>query len=122
MADKVYVCCKLPNGFLMEVKGVTVKIDGTNTLITKGVQGVPGVGVFAKTAVDASFYEEWLKVHQKFPPIVNHAVWVEKTSSRADGVGKDLKGEASGLEGLNQDGTDKRTGSAKGKVKASDAK
>lgn len=119
MADKVIVCCKLPNGFLMEVKGTIVKINGTNTLVIKGVQGIPGIGVYAKTTVDAAFYEEWSKVHQKFPPILNKAVWVEKTTSRADGVGKELKDEASGLEGLKQDGSDKRTGSAKGKVKAS---
>jgi len=115
----VIVCCKLPNGFILAVGGKQVKINGSNTTVIKGVNGVAPIGAYGKTVVDEALWNEWLKDHSNFSPVAKNAVWAEKDEKSATSKGRELENESTGLEGIKQDGTDKRTPG--GKVKKADS-
>ena len=115
---KIIVCCKLPSGFILAAGDQQVKINGANAGLIRGTNNLPIKGSYGKTEVDEALWQAWLKDHKNFPPLVKNAIWVEKDEKSADAKGKELAKEATGLEGLAQDGNDKRLPKGKNKVTA----
>lgn len=117
---KIIVCCKLPNGFVLSAAGQQVKIKGAHASIIRGVNGLPAPGAYGTTEVDEALWQAWLKDHSNFPPLVKNAIWVEKDEKSAKSKGREFEKETTGLEGLKQDGTDKRTPGGRVNAKTED--
>lgn len=95
---KILIGCRLPHGLVLEHKGVSVTLKGTNSRVVAGLY-VPEQD-FATTEVDAEFWEAWSKEHSTFPAVTSNSIFVAKDSSSAEAVAKELRAESTGFEQL----------------------
>ena len=117
--DVIYVGCKLPNGLVLELigsghdwkpapTGERLVLKGANNVREPGLLGSQGQHPYSLTAVNRSFWEQWLKANQHMPFVKNGQVFaVPETGSSAAAKksAKDMAKERmpikTGLEALN---------------------
>lgn len=112
MAKSVIVCCKLPNGIILEHPldpAKTVELNGKNKSQIIGAE-------YSTTEVDENFWVPWFEVNQEFPAIKSGAIFVAKSAPDAAAIAKEFADRKTGLEPMRTDGKDDR---AKG-VKTAD--
>jgi hypothetical protein len=98
MAEMVLVCCKIPNGIVIELtstdgKTVKVTLAGSNSSRVIGAE-------HGETSVDAAFWAAWKEAHQEFVPFKSGAIFEAKTSKDGGKIAKDTP--KTGLEPLPQ--------------------
>lgn len=109
----VNVACKLPNGLVIEVKGVKTVLKGANTS-----ELVNGFGV---TEVDSVLWAEWLKIHGKHPAVVNGLVFAQGNEANVKAQTKDHAALETGLEGIDPDNPGKKAKISPEKIAPADA-
>lgn len=93
----VIVCCKTPNGFIMEVDKKEIKIHGVNSKESiMMVQQGQAVGVTYDVPKD--FWEKWLAAHKNHPLNTSGSVFVSESERSAKAKAKDEKERKTGLE------------------------
>lgn len=107
MAETVIVGCKLPNGLLLSVKGVTLRINGRARFsmptparpkaLTGPVNLEFGDGL---TTVDKDFWDTWLKDHQDYPAVKSGHIYATGGYENAKAKAKDTEENKTGLEPL----------------------
>lgn len=90
----VIVACKLPNGLVLDLPGVEqrVRLNGSHHR-----ELVAGHGL---TEVDEEFWNAWVELHKDFEPLKKELIFAQKRESSAAAKAKEMKGNKSGLEGL----------------------
>lgn len=114
---KVIVGCKMPSGVVLHlhtvegegrsarnriVAGSEVTLNGN--AVRFGQQAKHAIsGGFGLTAVDASFWEEWVRLNKgRFPPFDNGLIFAHKDERAAEAEGAVRAKVRSGLEPLPQ--------------------
>lgn len=121
----IIVCSKFPQDLRLEAKinGEIVKfvISGAkqDRFARQDVKNNL-IGATAMTTVDEDLFNAWKEQHPKSALIENNVIFTSKDTKSANSQAKELKGEKTGLEGLNQDGDDRVKGVKKVK-KSTDA-
>ena len=104
-ADKVFVYCKIPNGYHLTVKGNdgldhTIRINGPAN--KKG--NIPdklivlGCGV---TEIPKDHWEAWRDSHLKLPAVMNGQIFSAEKESTGKDIAKERKSLLTGLEAIN---------------------
>lgn len=94
MGKTVIVCCKLPNGIILDHPldpAVKIELAGLNSATIIGAE-------YATTEVDGDFWETWKTVHKEFGPVVSGAIFEAKTKEEAKAKSKELAKEKTGFE------------------------
>lgn len=118
--DVVYVGCKLPHGLVLELvqpgkdwnpmpRGDRVTLKGANNVRDPGLMGgSQPEHPFSLTAVNRSFWEQWLKANSELAFVKNGQIFAvdeRGTASNAKSRAKDMAKERmplkTGLEALN---------------------
>lgn len=97
-ATRVIIGCKLPHGLILDHPldpSKTVEINGLNRSM---IVGAP----YATTEVDGEFWEAWKTVHAAFPALQSGAIFEAGSVSEAAAVAKELEGEKTGFEPMEQ--------------------
>jgi hypothetical protein len=109
----VVVSCKTPNGFIMEVDGVTQVINGWNSKEALVIRLLDGTQAALTSDVDAEFWKKWLSIYKDHPLVANGNVFAESTENTAKAATKERTGVKSGMEALDPnvkvDGVEKET-------------
>lgn len=99
MSKKIIVCCKLPNGIILDHPldpNQKVTLNGLNQSIIVGAD-------YATTEVDAEFWETWKTVHKDFGPVLSGAIFEAKTTEEAKSKAKERASEKTGFEKMPQE-------------------
>lgn len=112
--SKVILACKVPNGFIMELNGVSAKINGSNTedgfiIVEKGET----VGLTYD--VDKSLWDAWRTKFASHPLCTNQFVYEAKSEASAKAQAKEMKAVKTGLEQKTPDELEKVAGAKKDK-------
>lgn len=110
----VIICCKEPSGFIMEVQGKSVKINGYNSedgfiMFERGQK----IGITHD--VDESFFDAWLLAHKDHPLNTGGFVFKSKSEKSAKDEAKEKKDEKTGMEQKTEAELDKVAGATKNK-------
>ena len=95
----VTVSCKTPNGFVMEVDGTRVNINGFNAkehgqLLV--IEGHEAVGLTHD--VPEAFFKKWLEKFKDHPLHTNGLVFADVSVNKVKAETKERKGVKSGME------------------------
>lgn len=118
--SKVILACKVPNGFIMELNGVSAKINGSNTedgfiIVEKGET----IGLTYD--VDKSLWGAWRSKFASHPlvagskPYNQPFVYEVKSEASAKSQAKEMKEVKTGLEQKTPDELEKVAGAKKDK-------
>jgi hypothetical protein len=91
---RVTVGCKLPHGLTLMVGDKEVKVRGANTTTI--------IGGFGLTEIDEDFWNTWAQEHADWPMVKNGLIFAQAKRKDAEAEAKELKGEKTGLERLEQ--------------------
>ena len=109
----VVVSCKTPNGFIMEVDGVTQTINGWNSKEALVVILKDGTKAALTSDVDANLWDKWRSIYKYHELVANGCVFAESTENTAKAATKERTGVKSGMEALDPnkevDGVTKET-------------
>jgi hypothetical protein len=94
------VCCKLPNGIVIELGDKKVALNGVNKSAIIGA-------THGSTEVNDDFWKAWVEKHKEYPPYKSGAIFAGKNQNEAAAVAKDLEEVTTGLEPMKKKG-DKR--------------
>lgn len=104
MAETVTVACKLPNGLMIEARGIEVRLNGP----ARYVSPQPGrvspnpiediVYSAGLTVVDKALWDEWLKDHRSFDPVKTGFVYALANRTEATAKAKDGEKMLTGIE------------------------
>ncbi|WP_041867495.1 hypothetical protein [Sodalis glossinidius] len=97
MAKHVTVGCKLPNGLVFEVEGLTVTLNGNRQ------EAGHVTGGYGLTQVDKVFFDAWLAIHAQQPYIKNGVVFAQSIQNSARSQAREQAGTVSELEPLSQE-------------------
>lgn len=113
----VIIGCKVPNSLIIEYKGKSAKINGS--------QSEDGMIMFEKGEhigitynVDKELWDNWREVHKNHPALVNQHIFETKSENSAKAQAKELKGNKTGLEQKTSEELTKVAGA--GKLKETD--
>lgn len=95
--SNVIVSCKTPNGFIMEVNGVTQKINGFNSEYSILVYE-KGAAIGITHDVNEDFWKAWLSKHKNHPLVTGGHVFISKSENSARSQAKEMKAEKTGME------------------------
>lgn len=97
----VTVCCKLVNGFLMEMG--TRESDDYVSIGLKGISHMRIVGAEwgITEGVDKAFWDAWREKHKKFKYIRGGFIFAQEDTKDAVAQAKEMAGLKTGLERLN---------------------
>lgn len=105
MSNIVLVGCKLPNGVVLHgTENQPIHINGMNTSLIAGGYGV--------TPVDAVEWDYIKAFYADYAPIVSKAIFSHSTDNVNDiiDLASDLRGEKTGLEGMDPENPAKQLG------------
>ncbi|CRL45189.1 hypothetical protein SGGMMB4_02738 [Sodalis glossinidius str. 'morsitans'] len=97
MAKHVTVGCKLPNGLVFEVEGLTVTLNGNRQ------EAGHVTGGYGLTQIDKVFFDAWLAIHAQQPYIKNGVVFAQSIQNSARSQAREQAGTVSELEPLSQE-------------------
>jgi hypothetical protein len=98
-AKTVIVCCKLPNGIILDHP-----LDPNQKVELAGLNSAKIIGAdYATTEVDGEFWETWKTVHKEFGPVQSGAIFEAKTKEDAKAKSKELASEKTGFEPMPQE-------------------
>jgi hypothetical protein len=122
MSETVLVCCKLPNGLILEIdelhhevpalgggtkeilvwkpSGKKVVIAGANAAHPRSPRPGRAVAGYGLTEVPKDFWDEWVEQHKGFPPLINGSLFAQTTTDRASGQMREHEAVKTGLERL----------------------
>lgn len=92
---KVTVGCKLPNGLVLEHKGISVTLAGSNSSAIIGMHGLT-------PDVDEDWFNDWLVNNLELPLVANDIIFAN-TAEKAGDEAKEKKGVKTGLEPVDPD-------------------
>ena len=116
MSEMLLVGCKLPHGLVMELPaqavdkdnfmkplppGKRVTLKGAASLYNQKTKKSPTVFEFATTPVPKEFAEEWFRRNKDRSYVAAGLVFLADKQDRADGIAKERRDVATGLEPLN---------------------
>ena len=91
----VFLCCKLPNGLIIDHEGVTATLHGANHSEL--------IGGYGLTEVPKDLWEAWSKKFHDNPLITSELVFAQGTKASAKSAAKEREEIKSGYERLNPD-------------------
>ena len=117
MPEMLLIGCKLPHGLVMELPpnpnkddfmkprahGHRVTLNGAASLYNQRQKKAVSTFEYALTPVEKSFAEEWFKRNSDRDFIKNGFVFIADKQDRAEGIAKERRDLATGLEPLNGD-------------------
>ena len=112
--SKVILGCKTPNGFIMEVDGISKKINGSKTedgLIT--FERGETIGITYE--VDKSLWDAWRSRYANHPLCAKGFVFEAKSESSLKAQAKEMKEVKTGLEQKTPEELEKVAGAKKDK-------
>lgn len=97
----VTVCCKLANGFLMEMG-----VRDTESYVSIGLKGINHMRIAGAQwgiteGVDRAFWEKWREEHKGFKYIRGGFIFAQSDLKEATAQAKSMEGLKTGLERLN---------------------
>lgn len=104
--DTVVVGCKLPNGLLLSVDGVTIRINGSARYhmprpdkkhLAPGVNEYAGDGF---TVVARGFWEKWHEQYKDYGPVVKGLVYSASSIAKARDKAEAHADEKTGFEAV----------------------
>lgn len=104
--ETVIVGCKLPQGLLLEVDGITVRVNGSaryNMPRPNKKHLQLGVNVHASdglTTLDRGFWEKWCEAHKDYGPLVNGHIYSSATMNKAKTMAEKTADAKTGFEPL----------------------
>lgn len=115
MAEKVVIGCKLPNGLIIEHKGVSVELRGSRIPLNEDGQPVSDrqiIGGYGVTEVDKEFWDAWKasvcpkgKMESWFAPMRSGAIFDVPTFDDAKSVAtvqKEVLADDPSIKGLDR--------------------
>ncbi len=103
-AETVIVGCKLPNGLLLQVGTVTIRVNGkarynmpspTRKTLNTDVEFADGL-----TVVDKVFWDKWLADHKDYQPVLSGHIYASPSRNDAVAKAKDTEQSKTGLEAV----------------------
>ena len=105
----VLIMCKLPCGLVIEHPN-----DPNNKIELNGLKHTNIIGAeYGLTRVDKEFALAWFAANKDFAPVKSCAILMADTTEDAASIGKELKEQLTGFEGMRQDGKDPRASGVK---------
>lgn len=93
----VILACKTPNGFIMEVNGVKLTINGYNS--KENVIRYEGAELIGITYdVPKDFWDAWRKIYVNHELCAKQFVFEERSEKSVKDKAKELKDQKSGME------------------------
>ena len=90
------VGCKFPSGLELELNGVTVVLNGSNS-----TEIIGGFGITEN--VDKDFMDAWIKQHKDSSLVSTGCVFIQEVAKNAKAQAKDNADLKSGFEPINPD-------------------
>ena len=100
VSEKVLICCRLPNGFILEHpqdKSQRVTLRGTYGAKTLGGLYAPPAA-FSTTEVDAELWAAWKAAHVGYAPLKTRAIFEARNVQEAAAKARELEKEKTGFE------------------------
>lgn len=104
--DTVIIGCKLPQGLLLKVDSITVRINGSaryNMPRPNKKSLLAGVNVHASdglTQVDRGFWEKWCAEHADYGPLRDGFIYSSATQNKAKSLAEKTADVKTGFEPL----------------------
>lgn len=89
----VTVGCKLPNGFILELNGQTVEINGSTSSRVIGGHGIT-------YDVDAEFFDAWMEAHADRAMVRNGFIFAHGKADDTKAEAAEKADNATGLEAV----------------------
>ena len=97
-STRVVIGCKLPHGLILDHP-----LDPSKKVELNGLNRTRIIGAtYATTEVDGEFWEQWKTVHKDFPALQSGAIFEAGNAAEAAAVAKELEGEKTGFEPMEQ--------------------
>ena len=94
MAKTVQVCCKLPNGLIVEHP-----LDPSKKVTLKGRNSATIIGAtYGVTELDGDFWDAWISMHSKDAAVECGAIFTVGTAKDVPVAAKDYEEVKTGLE------------------------
>jgi len=104
MSKLVIICCRLPNGIILEhPSDATKKVElhGTNKVSIYGAK-------YFMNRIDSEFWDAWKVANKEFHPFKSGSIFEAATVEDCKSKAKELSNEITGFEPMSTDGKDKR--------------
>lgn len=89
----ITVGCKLPHGLIIEVDGVPVTLNGTNSSNVIGGYGLT-------EGVDSDFFQKWMAANKDSAAVKNDLIFAQGRADSARAAASERKGVKNGFEGI----------------------